>query len=171
MVAIVGTNFASTWFTAAATDNVTFGGTTVPFTYGTATGGTLTVTAPTHAPGAVTVTVTTPNGTSTGYGYTYAGVPTITGITPDAGPVGGGNLVTIAGTGFTATATVTFGGTPSPTVVVVSLTQLQTTAPPPRHRGRQRDGRHRQRDVVRQPVLLRRLGAITGQRRVPLGRQ
>ncbi len=128
VVAIVATNLTATWFTVA-TDTVTFGGTSVPFTYSTATGGTLTVTAPGHAAGAVTVTVTTPNGTSTGYGYAYVGQPTITSINPDGAPISGGTVVNIVGTEFTrTTTTVTFGGVPGTTVMVFTTT-LTVTVP------------------------------------------
>ncbi len=92
------------------TTTVTFGvdaGTAVSVESST----TLTVTVPaTTAAGTVTVTVTTANGTSAGFPYTYAPVPTITTITPPAGPVAGGTTFLIVGTGITATATVTFGG-------------------------------------------------------------
>ena len=60
------------------------------------------------------MTVTTPGGTdatSSTTRYTYDPVPTVTGITPSAGPTAGGNSVTITGTGFTATTNVQFGAT------------------------------------------------------------
>ena len=55
--------------------------------------------------------------------------PTITGITPDAGPTAGGNTVTINGTHFAPGATVKFGATASATVTFVSATQVKAVAP------------------------------------------
>ena len=68
---------------------------------------------PAHAAGPVDVTVSTPGGTSaTGPGdqYTYALLPTVTGVSPDAGSPSGGNSVVVSGTGFTATGTHVFIG-------------------------------------------------------------
>ena len=91
------------------------------------------------------VTVTTPTGTSA-YGtnvFTYQPVtPTVTGISPTSGLIGGGNAVTITGSGFLDGATVNFieesNGVPvSPTVSVsatyVSVagsTSITTVSPP-----------------------------------------
>ena len=53
--------------------------------------------------GTVDVTVTTPSGTSATSSadqFTYLAAPTVTGISPTAGPLGGGTVVTITGTGF-----------------------------------------------------------------------
>ncbi len=41
--------------------------------------------------------------------------PTVTKVSPNAGPTGGGGTVTITGTGFVPGATVLFGGRPPPT--------------------------------------------------------
>ncbi len=62
--------------------------------------------------GPVDVMVTTPGGNVTKKGgYTYVGVPTVTGITPATGPLNGSVPVTISGTGFVAgQTTVLFGG-------------------------------------------------------------
>ena len=70
----------------------------------------LTVKAPSHAAGTVTVTVTTPGGTSGAKHYTYDLVPTLTTVTPTAGKVAGGTVVTLTGTDYLTGATaVTFG--------------------------------------------------------------
>ena len=62
------------------------------------------------------VTVTTPGGTTATSAadlFTYDTVPAVTAITPNAGPLAGGTVVTVTGTGFTAGSTVDFG-TPRP---------------------------------------------------------
>ena len=124
VVTLTGSGFR----TGATT--VTFGagnsGTTVHVT-GTTT---LTVKTPNHAPGAVTVTVTTPGGTSGAKHYTYDPVPTLTKVTPSAGKVAGGTVVTLTGTGFRTGATVTFGaGNHGTTVHVSGTTTLTVTTP------------------------------------------
>ena len=76
---------------------VSFGGTAATgVTVSSATQAT--VTAPAHAAGAVNVTVTTPGGSATAANaYTYAVVPTLSVVGPDAGPVAGGTSVTLDG--------------------------------------------------------------------------
>jgi hypothetical protein len=91
--------------------------------------------APAQAAGTVDVTVTTPYGTSaTGapdrFTYTTAAAPAVTGISPTAGPMAGGNVVTITGTGFTGATAVLFGGTAAAGFQVVSDTQILATSPP-----------------------------------------
>jgi len=92
---------------------------------------TLTVKAPGHSAGTVTVTVTTPGGTSGAKHYTYALVPTLTAVTPSAGKVAGGTVVTLTGTNFlTGTVTVTFGaGNHGATVLVSGTTTLTVKTP------------------------------------------
>src|SRR4029077_3377430 len=122
-ITITGTNFVT-----GAT--VTLGGTAatgVVVVRGTQ------ITATQHAPatGAVNVVVTNPD-TQTGTltnGFTYAGAPTVTSVTPNNGAAGGGTGGTIGGTGFVSGATVTFGGTAATSVVVVSGTQITATTP------------------------------------------
>jgi hypothetical protein len=57
--------------------------------------------------------------------------PALTPITlsPDSGPLAGGNTVTITGSGFAAGDTVSFGATPAAAVTVVSPTTITATAP------------------------------------------
>src|SRR3970282_1664870 len=92
--------------------SVTFGGTAGTVTAESATS--ITVTVPAGSAGAVNGVATTPHtqaATATN-GYTYNPLPTITSITPNNGPLAGGNSVVIAGTGFINPVTpVTFGGT------------------------------------------------------------
>ena len=84
----------------------------------------------------MTVKATTTGGTSgSGEHFTYVAAPTITKVTPGAGPTGGGTLVTLTGTGFVSGATtVTFGGTviPAGSVTFVSTTKIKVTSPSPR---------------------------------------
>jgi hypothetical protein len=75
--------------------------------------------APAHAAGTVDVTVTTPGGTSAIVAadhYTYNATPTVGSLIPAAGPIAGGNSVTI-------------NGTAASTVVHVSATQRMATVP------------------------------------------
>ena len=57
-------------------------------------------------------------------------IPTVTSVTPNNGPVGGGTVITnIAGTNFLAGASVSFGGTPATSVVVNSSTSISCVTP------------------------------------------
>ena len=60
--------------------------------------------------------------------YTYDAM-TITAVNADHGPFGGGNTVTITGSGFTEVTNVYFDGLPSPSVSVVSDTQIRAMVP------------------------------------------
>jgi hypothetical protein len=67
---------------------------------------------PAHAAGPIDVTVSTPGGKSaTGPGdqYTYALLPTVTGVSPGAGSPAGGNTVVISGTDFSGATDVFVG--------------------------------------------------------------
>jgi len=82
----------------------------------------------------VDVTVTTPSGTSPitpADRFTYSCSPTVTSVSPNAGPISGGTSVTINGCGgFTTTNAVKFGTTPAPRFTVVSDTQVIAVSPP-----------------------------------------
>ncbi|UTO63652.1 IPT/TIG domain-containing protein [Streptomyces rapamycinicus NRRL 5491] len=82
--------------------------------------------------GTVQVTATTPGGTSNGVSYSYVAVavPVLTAVSPGQGPVGGGNTVTLTGSGFTGVTAVRFGSTPASSFTVVSATQITAVAPP-----------------------------------------
>lgn len=54
---------------------------------------------------------------------------TATGVTPSVGPISGGTLVTIRGTGFQRGATVKFGSTPADSVMYVDETMLRVMTP------------------------------------------
>ncbi|WP_406275660.1 IPT/TIG domain-containing protein [Nocardia sp. NBC_00881] len=79
--------------------------------------------------GIVPVTVTGPGGTSGAVPFIYVVIPTITSISPTAGPPSGGNTVTITGTGFTGPLTVRFGTTAT-IFTINSPTQITAIAPP-----------------------------------------
>ena len=123
-VTITGTDFT-------ATSAVDFGTAAGTITASSPTS--LTVTAPAGAAGTVDVTVVTPSGTSAiappADQYTYESTPTVTGVTPVAGPLGGATAVTITGTNFTGATAVAFGANSTTTYSVVSPTSITVTAP------------------------------------------
>ena len=57
------------------------------------------------------------------------GVPTLTAVNPNAGPMAGGTSVIITGTNFTAATAVNFGATPAASFTVNSATQITAVAP------------------------------------------
>jgi hypothetical protein len=61
---------------------------------------------------------------------TVAGPPVVTSISPNAGPIAGGTVVTLAGTGFTGATGVTVGGVAATGLTVASDTSLTFTTPP-----------------------------------------
>ncbi|MFE9889246.1 IPT/TIG domain-containing protein [Streptomyces scopuliridis] len=125
----------------------TVGGTTVTLTgtgfsiatavrFGATAATSFTVVSDTHitavAPagtGTVQVTVTTPGGTSDGIPYTYVTVPVVSGVSPDQGPLSGGNSVTLTGTGLAGATAVFFGATAATSFTVLSPTQIIAVAP------------------------------------------
>ncbi len=83
--------------------------------------------------GTVDLTVTTPGGTSAITGtarFSYAGVPSITGLSTQHGPVAGGTQVLISGSGFTAATSVKFGTAEAAGFTVDSATRITANAPP-----------------------------------------
>ncbi|TSB32065.1 beta strand repeat-containing protein [Streptomyces benahoarensis] len=90
----------------------------------------ITVTAPAGAAQSVNVTVTTGAGTSNPLPYFYVAAPAITGLIPAMGPSGGGNTVTVSGTGLALTSAVHFGSAPATAITVNSDSQITVTAPP-----------------------------------------
>ena len=112
----------------STTANVLFGG-TVATSWGHISDSQLNVTIPAHAAGSVTVEVVTQNGNATGGPFTFAPPPTITALTPDAGPAGQATPVVITGTGFTGTTTVQFGNALAHPFTVNSDTQITATTP------------------------------------------
>lgn len=148
------TYVAPTLTTVSPSSGPTFGGTSVTLTGTGFTGATgvtfdgvpatgvvvvsdttITMTTPAGAAGAAgaaDVVVVLPGADATKLdGYTYVAPPVATGITPDSGPTGGGQTVTITGSGFVSGGTtVTFDGVPATGVTVVSSTQLTAVTPP-----------------------------------------
>jgi glucose/arabinose dehydrogenase len=83
----------------------------------------------------VTVTVagmTSPTSTADTFSY-VGGPPSVTAVNPATGPAVGGTVVTITGTGFSATpgsTAVKFGGWPASAVTCASSTTCTATSPP-----------------------------------------
>lgn len=124
-VQVTGTNFRTTGTT------LTVGGTA--FTGVTVNSPTeLVATAPAKAEGTYNVVVTV-DGLSyaKANALTYAPVasPTITTVAPNAGPVAGGTVITLTGTGFKSGLTVTVGGTAATGVTFIDSTTVQATTP------------------------------------------
>jgi hypothetical protein len=118
-------------FTGAT--GVNFGSVAATFTVNSDTR--ITATVPAQAAGTVDVTVITPSGTSARsaadqFTYTAAAVPVVSGLNPSSGPTGGGTLVTITGSGFSAATAVNFGSSAALGFTVVSDTVVRATAPP-----------------------------------------
>ncbi|QNN46135.1 IPT/TIG domain-containing protein [Thermomonas brevis] len=126
VVTMTGTGFV------VGSTSVTIGGTVIPAGSVTVNSSTsLSFATPAHAAGMVNVTATAPSGTTGALSFTYLSAPTITAVSPTAGPIGGGTTVTITGTGFSAaspTGAVKFGAT-NATYTINSNTQITATSP------------------------------------------
>ncbi|HTU19333.1 MAG TPA: IPT/TIG domain-containing protein [Gemmataceae bacterium] len=120
-VTITGTNFAGTG------DTVLFGTTAATVTADSATS--ITVTAPPGSAGTVDVTVDGSTANPPADDYTYVAAPTVTGLTPTAGPLAGGTSVTITGTGFTGATAVDFGTVAATSFTVNSDTSITAIDP------------------------------------------
>ncbi|KAJ5151505.1 hansenula MRAKII killer toxin-resistant protein 1 precursor [Penicillium canariense] len=121
-VSIIGSGFTG----ATA---VTFGST--PATFSVISNTQITAVAPAGPSGGgpVPVIVTGPGGTSaSGVNYIYIPAPVVSSVSPISGPVAGGTVVTILGSGFTGATAVTFGSTAA-AFTVDSNTQITATAP------------------------------------------
>ena len=82
--------------------------------------------------GTVNVIVTTPNGTSPASPsdlFTYLAAPTVTAISPTAGPVAGGTTVTITGTNLAGVTAVNFGGAAATKITSDKGTKIVATSP------------------------------------------
>ena len=105
VVTILGSSFTG----ATAVD---FGG--VPASFSIANDGSITAVSPPGA-GTVDITVTTGAGTSAANVYdqfAYVAAPVVAGVSPSAGPLAGGTLVLVTGSGFTGATEVDVGGVP-----------------------------------------------------------
>jgi len=92
----------------------------------------ITAVAPAGVPGSVTVYATGTAGDSNNVSYTYIVGPTISVVAPAAGPVAGGNTVTVLGSGFagvTGITGITVGGVAATAYTVYSDTKLDLTVP------------------------------------------
>ncbi|MBI2765171.1 MAG: IPT/TIG domain-containing protein [Chloroflexi bacterium] len=90
--------------------------------------------APPHFPATVDIQVTTVSGTSAPtvadlFNYSGIGPIAVYSVIPASGPVTGGTLVTVTGTGFTNASSVTFGGVAGALVQIFNDTQLQVYSP------------------------------------------
>src|SRR5581483_4364617 len=126
-VTITGTGFLTA-------TGVSFGGTSAAgFSVDSDTQ--ITATSPVKTAGQVHVQVTNSTGTSTASGsdhFTFDTAPTVTAVSPSAGPAAGGTSVTITGTGFltvSGAAGVEFGGVDATSYTVDSDTQITATTP------------------------------------------
>jgi hypothetical protein len=121
-------NITGTDFAAGAV--VMFGGTAATnVVVNSATS--ITATAPAGS-GTVNVTVTTSQGTSaenSGDLYTYEAPPTVTGVSPNSGPIPGGTSVALSGTGFVSGMAVDFGTNAATSVTVSSATSATAVSP------------------------------------------
>lgn len=91
----------------------------------------LTVTTP-RGSGLVYVHVTNPAGASkrsAASAFFYGAAPSVTGVNPGSGPVGGGTVITITGTGFAAVSEVSIGGLPAKSFTVMSATRIRAKVP------------------------------------------
>jgi hypothetical protein len=111
-------------------DTVTFGATSVPFTY--VNDGLITAVSPAGA-GVVDVQVSGPGGSSAisaGDQFTYsAGAPMISMVSPSTGPVAGGTSVVLTGSDFSGATGVTFGTLSASGFTVISSTQISAITP------------------------------------------
>jgi hypothetical protein len=127
LVSIIGTNLLDATAVAFGTTAVT--------NFVNDTADLIEVYSPAGAAGAIDVTVTTTNGTSatsTADQFTYVAAPqgpTVTAVSPTAGPTAGGTEVTITGTGFTGATAVHFGGTAATVFTIDSDTEIMATSP------------------------------------------
>jgi len=118
-----------TGFTAAT--SVSFGGTAAAsFTMNGDTS--ITAVSPAAGAGTIDVTVSSAGGTSAtspSDQFTFVATPTVSGVSPNSGPVSGGALVTITGTNFIDVTAVNFGDTPAYGFTVNGDTSITATSP------------------------------------------
>jgi hypothetical protein len=100
-----------TGFTNAT--SVAFGGVGATFTVNSDTS--ISATSPLQNAGTVDVTVSSSGGTSTPSAadqFRFVAAPTVSGLSPNSGPIDGGTAITVSGSGFDDAAAVRFGDTP-----------------------------------------------------------
>ncbi|PJJ71104.1 IPT/TIG domain-containing protein [Diaminobutyricimonas aerilata] len=93
---------------------------------------TMEVTVPANAEGPAEVVALSPEGPSNAWQFRYlrVGTPVIASLSPGSGPLTGGTVVTIDGTGFANATGVTFGGVSATDVEVLSDDRIRATTPP-----------------------------------------
>ena len=86
---------------------------------------------PAGAPGPVSIEIQNSLGTFTlNNAYSYGGVPpTLSSVSPNSGPVAGGNTVSLIGTNLASNAAVLFGTQIAPSVTQVSAEELSVVVP------------------------------------------
>ncbi|MBH0024910.1 IPT/TIG domain-containing protein [Salinibacterium sp. SWN248] len=89
----------------------------------------ITVSSPAHVEETIEVVVQHPIGDAAAGDFTYTAAPIISSLSPNIGPVAGGTVVTIAGTGFTGATGVTFDGDAGTSFTVVSDTEITVSTP------------------------------------------
>ena len=125
VITVTGTGFSG----ASAVDFGPTAGGSLTVVSGTS----LTVVSPAELAGVVDITVTGPGGTSaTGPAdqFSYDGRPVVSAVSPAAGPVAGGTVVSVTGTGFVVgPTTARFGTTAATTIDCTSPTSCTVTSP------------------------------------------
>jgi hypothetical protein len=123
-----GTTVTLTGANLSGATGVQFGGVAAS-SFTVDSGTQITAVAPARAAGAAAVTVTTPAGTSNALTFTYIATPSLTGVSPNQGPVAGGTTVTLTGANLSGATGVQFGGVAASSFTVDSGTQITAVAP------------------------------------------
>jgi formylglycine-generating enzyme required for sulfatase activity len=108
--------------------SVRIGGTSATIVASTKTS--VSVVAPAGSAGAAGVQVTTQGGAVSAGSFAYYGEPTITAVSPNFGPAGGGTTITLTGANFYGSPTVRFGKSLASSVTVVSPSTLVVVTSP-----------------------------------------
>ena len=126
-----GTNVSIGGANLTGATSVNFGSTpATSFTVNSATS--ITAVAPAGSSGNVDIVVTTPGGTSSPSAsdrFTFVAGPTISSVSPNAGPLAGGTIVTVSGANLTGATGVSFGSTAATSFTVNSSTSISAVAP------------------------------------------
>jgi CSLREA domain-containing protein len=125
-VTIAGTNFVNVTAVSFGTESA------ISFTVGSSGNSPITAIVPAGSVSTVDVIVTARGGSSAtnpSDHFTYVAAPTITQVSPSAGPVSGATSVTITGTNFTGATAVSFGTTAATSFAVNGDTSITAVAP------------------------------------------
>lgn len=132
-VTITGTNFLPSFVPSSSPVNVLFGLDGLATNVDVRSDTKIKATSPPGTLGdTVPVLVQTVVGTSVSSQgtFTYSLNPTVDNVSPNSGPLSGGTIVVITGTGFDATSSVAFGSQSATSFTVDSSTQITAIAPP-----------------------------------------